>query len=70
MQWQCGEVNAFVTHYNDLNGTRYALSSCLDVVRISGNSPKKPEVPLTDSSSSSQMVIERKSVVCPPHYLL
>jgi hypothetical protein len=69
-EWRRGGLNDFVAHYNGLNGSEYTLTACLDVVRISGDSPKEPEVLLTDPTSGRTMVIERKSVVSPPDYLL
>jgi hypothetical protein len=68
-EWLGGELNAFVDHYNQSNGAAYALVQCLDVVKISGLSPKEPEVLLTDKISGLQMVIERKSVVTPASYI-
>jgi hypothetical protein len=68
-EWRGGALDAFVQHYNEISGTKYELTKCLDVVRISGVTPKEPEVLLTDMSTSTQMVIERKSVVWPKSYL-
>ena len=69
-EWRGGALDAFVKHYNEMSGTKYlALIKCLYVVRISGVAPKEPEVLLTDMSASTQMVIERKSVVWPKSYL-
>jgi hypothetical protein len=68
-EWLGGELNAFVDHYNQASGTAYSLTQCLDVVQIGGQSPKEPEVLLTDSSTGQQMVIERKSVVTPKSYI-
>lgn len=69
-EWLRGGLNDFVTHYNNLNGSAYSLTACLDVVKVSGSSPKEPEVLLTYRASGRTMVIERKSVVSPPTYLL
>jgi hypothetical protein len=68
-EWLGGGLDAFVTRYNEQRGTQYALTRCLDIVKISGTTPKEPEVLLTDSSDGKQMVIERKSIVWPPNYI-
>lgn len=36
-EWRGGALDAFVKHYNEISGTKYALTECLDVVRISGD---------------------------------
>jgi hypothetical protein len=69
-EWIGGGLERFVAHYNRECGTAYAHSQCLDVVKIGGNPRKEPEVLLTDEKTSGQMVIESKSVVWPPHYIL
>ena len=68
-EWRGGALDAFVKHYNEISETKYALTECLDIVRISGVTPKEPEVLLTDRSTSIQMVIERKSVVWPKSHI-
>ena len=68
-EWLGGGLDAFVRRYNDQCGTAYALTRCLDVVKISGTTPKEPEVLLTDPGDGKQMVIERKSIVWPPNYI-
>ncbi len=68
-EWLGGGLDAFVRHYNGKSGDAFALTACLDVVKISGATPKEPEVLLTDPSTGRRMVIERKSVVWPPNYL-
>jgi hypothetical protein len=68
-EWLGGGLDAFVRRYNEQHGTAYALTRCLDVVKISGATPKEPEVLLTDSGVGKQMVIERKSIVWPPNYI-
>jgi hypothetical protein len=68
-EWRGGALDAFVKHYNEISGTKYVLTECLDVVRISGLTLKEPEVLLTDTNTSTQMVIERKSVVWPKSYI-
>src|ERR1700733_4814995 len=68
-EWLGGGLDAFVRHYNEQFWTACALTKCLDVVKISGTTPKAPEVLLTDSGTGKQMVIERKSVVWPPNYI-
>jgi hypothetical protein len=40
------------------------------VVRIGGSTAKQPEVLVTDPADGKRMVIERKSVVWPPDYIL
>jgi len=68
-EWLGGALNAFVSHYNATIGTDYELTKCLDIVKISGATPKEPEVLLTDRATGNQMVIERKSVVWPKTYI-
>lgn len=68
-EWRGGALNAFVRHYNESAGSAYALTKCLDIVRISGTTRKEPEVLLTDTINGKQMVIERKSVVWPESYI-
>ncbi len=68
-EWRGGALDAFVKHYNEISGTTYVLTECLDVVKISGITRKEPEVLLTDINTSKQMVIERKSVVWPKSYI-
>jgi hypothetical protein len=68
-EWLGGGLDAFVRHYNGQSGTAYALTECLDIVKVSGTTPKAPEVLLTDSGTGNQMVIERKSIVWPPNYI-
>lgn len=68
-EWLGGGLDAFMRHYNEQCGTAYALTDCLDVVRVSGTTPKEPEVLLTDANTARQMVIERKSVVWPHNYI-
>lgn len=68
-EWLGGALDAFVRHLNQSLGTSYALTKCLDIVKISGLTPKEPEVLLTDENTGQQMVIERKSVVWPETYI-
>jgi hypothetical protein len=68
-EWLGGGLDAFVRHYNEKSATAFALTQCLDIVRISGQTPKEPEVLLTDVNTGARMVIERKSVVWPRNYL-
>jgi hypothetical protein len=68
-EWIGGGLDAFVRHYNENCGTAFSLTACLDIVKISGQTPKAPEVLLTDTTTGKQMVIERKSVVWPPNYI-
>lgn len=68
-EWFGGGLEHFVSHYNQENGTNYGRTECLDVVKIGGATPKKPEVLVTDSVTGKEMVIERKSVVWPPDYI-
>lgn len=68
-EWLGGGLDAFVKYYNEQSGTAYALTACLDIVKIAGITPKAPEVLLTDSGAGKQMVIERKSIVWPPNYI-
>ena len=63
-------MDKFVSHYNRENRTNYALAECLDILRTGGRTEPKPEVLVTDASRSRQMVVERKSVVWPPDYIL
>lgn len=53
-EWLGGELNAFVDHYNQSNGTAYRLVQCLDIVKISGLSPKEPEVCLRTRTRASR----------------
>jgi hypothetical protein len=68
-EWFAGGLNEFISHYNREFLTNYALTECLDVIRIGGTTPKNPEVLVTDSVNAQRMVIERKSVVWPPDYI-
>jgi hypothetical protein len=68
-EWIGGELDTFARHYNEKAGTNYALTKCLDIVKVSGVTPKAPEVLLTDINNRRQMVIERKSVAWPKSYL-
>jgi hypothetical protein len=69
-EWRGGGLDKFVSHYNRENGTNYAHTECLDIVRTGGRTEPKPEVLLTDARCFKQMVVERKSVVWPPSYIL
>jgi hypothetical protein len=69
-EWREGGLDKFVSHYNRENGTSYAHTECLDIERTGGRTEPKPEVLVTDARRSRQMVIERKSVVWPPDYIL
>ncbi len=69
-EWREGGLDKFVSHYNRENGTSYALTECLDILRTGGRTEPKPEVLVTDANGSRRMVIERKSVVWPPYYIL
>jgi len=69
-EWRGGGLEKFVSHYNRENGTNYVRTECLDIVRTGGQTKPKPEVLVTDATRSTQMVIERKSVVWPPNYIL
>jgi hypothetical protein len=69
-EWREGGLDEFVSYYNRENGTSYAHTECLDIVRTGGRTDPKPEVLVTDASGSRQMVVERKSVVWPPYYIL
>jgi hypothetical protein len=68
-EWLGGGLDKFVRHYNQQCGTAFSLTKCLDIVNISGITPKAPEVLLTDSGTGKSMVIERKSVVWPDDYI-
>jgi hypothetical protein len=68
-EWVGGALDAFALHYNEQSGTDYFHTACLDVVQISGLTPKAPEVLLTDAATGRQMVIERKSVTWPREYI-
>jgi hypothetical protein len=69
-EWREGGLDKFVSHYNRENGTNYAHTECLDIARTGGRTEPKPEVLVTDAKKSKQMVVERKSVVWPPSYIL
>jgi hypothetical protein len=69
-EWFGGGLEDFVSHYNRECDTNYVHTSCLDIVRISGTTLKQPEVLVTDGANNTRMVIERKSVVWPPDYIL
>jgi hypothetical protein len=69
-EWREGGLDKFVSHYNRESGTNYAHTECLDIVRTGGQTEPKPEVLVTDASRSREMVVERKSVVWPPSYIL
>src|SRR4051794_40543211 len=60
-------TDPFVDHLNWLEGTDYVHTECLDV--IYRNSPQ-PEALYTDKRSGRRMVIERKSLVWPPEYIV
>jgi hypothetical protein len=66
--WRDG-LQDFVAHYNHENHTSYTLTKCLDIPRIGARTDKEPEVLLTDSATTRQMVVERKSVVWPNFFL-
>jgi hypothetical protein len=68
-EWLGGGLNEFTRHYNEQSGTAYSRTQCLDITKLSGMTPKAPEVLLTDSVTGKQMVIERKSIVWPPNYI-
>lgn len=68
-EWYDGGLKDFVSHYNRQRGTSYVLSECLDVKRNGGNTPKEPEVLVSDTGTGRKMVIERKSVVWPPAHV-
>jgi hypothetical protein len=63
-------LDDFIAHYNQEHATAYTLSDCLDVKRTGDRTEQQPEVLVTDSRIGKQMVIERKSVVWPPTYVL
>jgi hypothetical protein len=69
-EWREGGLDRFVSHYNRENGTNYALAECLDILRTGGRTVPRPEVLVTDANCPRQMVIERKSVVWPPYFIL
>jgi hypothetical protein len=69
-EWFGGGLAEFVSQYNRDCGMGYSLTECLDIGRVGGATPKKPEVLVTDVATGKQMVIERKSVVWPPKYIL
>lgn len=69
-EWFEGGLGEFVSHYNREIGRSYIRTECLDVVRIGGSTAKQPEVLVTDPADGKRMVIERKSVVWPPDYIL
>jgi hypothetical protein len=69
-EWFEGGLEQFASHYNATLGTDFNRTECLDVVRIGGSTAKQPEVLLTNKANGEQMVIERKSVVWPPDYIL
>ena len=58
----------FVDKLNDINGTSYVRSACLDVHgeenQNTGQTPKRPEL-LLQCEGQPQLVIERKAVVWP-----
>ena len=62
----------FVRAFNDIHGTSYSLSKCLDVYGMDNKQPaqavKRPEV-LLESDGEAPIVIERKAVVWPDDYL-
>lgn len=60
-------TDPFVDHLNWLEGTDYVHNECLDV--IYRNSPQ-PEALYTDKRSGRRLVIERKSLVWPPEYVV
>jgi hypothetical protein len=68
-EWHAG-LDDFIAHYNKKHTTNYALSECLDVKRTGDRTEQQPEVLVIDSQTGEKMVIERKSVVWPPTYLL
>lgn len=67
-EWRDG-LEDFVRHYNHENLTSYTRTDCLDIARSGARTDKEPEVLLTDSISSRQMVVERKSVAWPKFFL-
>jgi len=67
-EWRDG-LEDFVAHYNHENRTSYTRTECLDIPRTGAQTDKAPEVLLTDSGTSRQMVVERKSVVWPKFFL-
>ncbi len=69
-EWRGGGLDKFVSHYNRENGTSYVHTECLDIVRTGGQTKPKAEVLVTDATRSTLMVVERKSVVWPPNYIL
>ena len=69
-EWRDGRLEEFVLHYNRENGTSYAHTECLDILRTGGRTERRPEVLVTDASTCRQMVVERKSVVWPLSYIL
>jgi len=69
-EWFEGGLGEFVSHFNRELGRNYARTECLDIVRIGGSTAKQPEVLVTDTTDGKRMVIERKSVVWPPDYIL
>lgn len=69
-EWFEGGLEHFVSYYNCANQKAFSRTECLDLVRIGGSTAKQPEVLLTDEANDEQMVIERKSVVWPPEYIL
>jgi hypothetical protein len=68
-EWNAG-LDEFIAHYNKRQETEYALSECLDVKRTGDRTEQQPEVLVTDGRTGQQMVVERKSVVWPPTFLL
>jgi hypothetical protein len=63
-----GGLSEFVAHYNREIGSSFSHTECLDIVRIAGVTPKRPEVLATDPKGR-RMVIERKSVAWPADYI-
>ena len=57
-------LSGFVARYNDMFGTAYRRSACLDVET---RDEKEPEL-LMEAPGENPIVIERKSVVWPPEY--
>ncbi len=70
-EWIDGGLRNFTLHYNELHGTSYRLEKCLDVEKSGGPEPDRPqpEVLLVDSSGEPPLVIERKTVAWPRHYI-
>lgn len=64
-EWKGGNLQEFVSQYNQKCGISYVLAECLDTPKAGAQQPgiKQPEILLKGSRGEKPMVIERKQVV-------